>query len=47
MKNYRENWWDEKVVLGVTWNHIIMVVVSIALIAAYNFLDWDRAFGLR
>ncbi len=46
MKDRQKNWWHEKMVSEVTWNHLILAAIGIALIIAYVSLDWDRVFGL-
>ncbi len=47
LKDFHQNWWDRKVILGITWNHIIVAMVGIALFMTYNSLDWDRILGIR
>ena len=47
LKDFHQNWWDKKVVPGVTWNYLILAGIGIALILAYNSLDWDWVSGLR
>ena len=46
LKDYRQNWWDKKVILGITWNHVILAMI-ITMIIAYAPTDWNWVFGLR
>ena len=47
LKDYHQNWWDRKVVLGITWNHLILAMVVLALIIGYSTLDGNWVSGLR
>lgn len=47
LKDFHQNWWDKKVFWGITWNHLILGAVGIALFIYYANLDWDWVFGLR
>jgi len=47
LKTFHQYWYDKKVVLGVTWNHLILAGIVLVLIFAYSSLDWNRVFGLR
>ena len=47
MKGRRKNWWHEKAVAEVTWNHLILAMIVLALVISYASLDGNWVYGLR
>ncbi len=45
---HQKNWWDEKVYWWkITWNGLVIGMISLVLIIIYLAIDWDWVFGLR
>ena len=47
LKSRQKNWWHEKMVTEVTWNHLILAMIVLALIIGYSTLDGNWVYGLR
>ena len=47
LKSRRKDWWREKALSEVTWNHLILAMVILAIVIACASLDGNRVFGLR
>jgi len=45
---HQKNWWDKKVISGITRNHLMFIIIGIALVVVYSqSINWDWVFGLR
>ena len=44
----QKDWWNKRIFWWrVTWNSVVIGVISLVLIIIYLAIDWDWVFGLR
>ena len=47
VNQFRRNWWDMEVFLGLTRNDLSLIFLIALLAVGYISLDWDWVFGAR
>lgn len=45
---HQKDWWNKRTFWWrITWNSVVISVISLVLIIIYLSLNWDWVFGLR